>query len=137
MFKDFDAAPEEESVARPTFRLAGRTFTAKRKLPYRVWMSLATVTKDDGPKIILSVNDFFRAVLLDEDVDRFFELLESDKEEDAVTIEQVTRLMGWLVEQYTGNQSGQPSDSQPGLPTTPTFSKRVSFSRGTVEAVRA
>lgn len=129
MFRDFDAFMAEKSPGRPEFMLAGQKFTARSRLPWKKFSTFILNMGDDvsSKDGIDKTEEFFRMVLVAQDRQRFVDLInqDADEEEDEniVSPAQVSELLDWLLEYYTGkaqppeessstepSSSGQPSN---------------------------
>lgn len=131
--RDFDAMLAERAGVRPTFRLAGQVFTVKAKLPHKRYRTfLAALTADDADEDALQ-DEFFRMCLVPQDRERFFLLLDYEGEGDEVdewsvaSPEQVSELMTWLLETYTGKRSDSSGSSSDGSGVTGTSQNVVSL----------
>lgn len=116
--RDFDAMLNHG--VRPTFRLAGQTFTVKAKLPHKRFKNLLSTLAADDADEDKAETDFFRLCLVPHDRERFFALLDFDGEGDevdewaVVSPEQVAGLIEWLMELYTGKLSSSSASSSAG-----------------------
>jgi hypothetical protein len=103
-----------------TFTLYGEVFRCQPALQGRVLIEfIAQSSADDPASGARAVLQFFNAAIVDADHDRFKTMTESS--EHIVTMDTLTEIMDWLVEQYTGRPTEQPSPSQPGESTTGTM----------------
>lgn len=108
--KTFDSKKSE----RPSFEVAGQTFTCRAKLSYRKFKALFADFNDSDDAAMVKIEDFFNVVLLPGDRDRFKELLDKDDEDDdenVIELHMVNEIVQWLVGHYSGNASGQPATS--------------------------
>lgn len=135
--RDFDAMLAERAGVRPTFRLAGQVFTVKAKLPHKKFKNLlATLAGDDADEN-KAEEDFFRLCLVPQDRERFFLLLDFDGEGDqvdewtVVSPDQVSALIEWLMELYTGKQMPSSASSSAGSSNTGTAPNVVSLNSRT------
>lgn len=129
-FKDFDAALQEARGDKLEFVVGGQTFTARAKLPWKKYSNLiislfdADTTTQDG---VAKTEEFFNLALTKKDRERFLALLDSDGDDDddedaIVDPKQISQILDWMLNLYTGkaNKNETPSsDSQPdtGLPS--------------------
>lgn len=112
--RDFDAMLAERAGVRPTFRVAGQTFTVKAKLNFRKFSKMLSALGADDTDENEAMDEFFRMVLIPQDRDRFFELLDSDDEDESKVVgaDQMRALSQWLMEHYTGKpQTSEESSS--------------------------
>lgn len=132
-FKDFDAMLAEKVGGRPSFQLCGEKFECRSKLPWRKWNAMILSLQLEDNTAEDTVENFFNLVLVKQDRERFFALIdkedEDDDEETFVSDEQIGKVMSWLLDYYTGKaeQSDESSSDKP--PTTGRPAKRVSLSR--------
>lgn len=122
--RDFDAYVAEQAGVRPTFRLAGQTFTVKAKLPHRKFRNLlAQLTSEEADEAQLE-DEFLRMALIPQDRERFFLLLDYEGEGDEVdewsvaSPEQIQQLIEWLMGLYTGKAEENSDSSSAGSATT-------------------
>jgi hypothetical protein len=138
MYRDFDTMLEGLRE-RPTFRLAGQTFTcrAPAKMSWDRWFQLMLgVTESGGfTEERKRTEDFVRAVLVPKDRQRFTDLLtvaaDDEDEDDAVEVvtnEQVGALVSWVLEVYSGKDKKSANGSSPSPDTTGQPSNVVSLS---------
>lgn len=124
---DLDAAQRERLGEAPVFIMGGETFNCLPAIP------AGLVLGQDGtePRKV-SVMEFIRLTLLDEDWERFQSVL-SVKGDKTVDDSTVADLFSRLVEHYTGHPTEPPSASSDGERPTSPSSKVVSLDRGIVE----
>jgi hypothetical protein len=122
--RDFDAALAEAKKEQPTFTLAGQHFTCRATLP---WKALEHLIEGDG--LSVQVHQFFANVLVKSDRQRFADLVEQEDPEDdeAVSVEQITDVMNWLTEHYTGKAEQQSPSSTDGPEKTGRSSRVVNL----------
>lgn len=136
--RDFDAMLAERAGVRPTFRLAGQTFTVKAKLPFKRFKNLLATLGDDNVNEDQAQDDFFRMALIAQDRERFFTLLDDDGESEqadewaVVSPEQVASLTEWLMELYTGKPLPSSASSSAGSENTGTSQNVVSLNSRTL-----
>src|SRR5262245_2222585 len=108
--KDFD----EELVEDRTFKLAGETFTWKYIRPETLFNLADDLQKQNGANDGgLSLLDAQVTIFLNEgDLDRWKSLRERD--ENPVTLGQLTTLVEWLVEAQSGRPTETPAPSVTG-----------------------
>lgn len=105
------------------------TFRCVGEPPGAVLLDLAGSAVDEtGARSAAAVLDFFRAVLVDDDVAPFFTLVH-DKAV-AVPIATLGEIMNWLAEEYGRRPTGPSSSSQDGRSTTGATSTGSSFEPG-------
>lgn len=112
-FKNFDSDGSKKAE-RPNFEVAGQHFTCRAKLSFRKWRTLFSDLDEETNTVdgLVRINDFFQAVLLPGDRERFAELLESeddDDDEQVLELQTLNDIIKWLMEHYSGNESEQPS----------------------------
>lgn len=123
---DLDALEPESVEPTCTFKLGGEIWTVRNADLIGVGIL------DDAMNSGVKVADFFRAVLIPDDIDEFMELM--NRSDTPLTIPRAMKLVELLVEQVTARPTGrsQPSTAGP-LPTAAT-STAVSPSRATRRA---
>lgn len=116
--RDFDAMLAARAGVRPTFKVGGQEFTVKAKLPFKKFQKLVASLAGDDIDEEAKTEEFFRMVLIPQDRERFFLLLNYDGEGDevdewnVVSPEQINGLTEWLMELYTGKAgANSPSSS--------------------------
>jgi hypothetical protein len=117
MHRDFDAMLAEKVGTRPTFTVGGQQFTLRAKLPYRKWNKIMAEMRDDAIDAQEATANFFRAVLIKADRERFVALLNNDGDDDdddasVIGLDQMDQLTDWVMEHFTGKQPNS-SDSSP------------------------
>lgn len=128
--KDFDAALREKRGEELEFVVAGQTFTARAKLPWKKYSTLIMslfgqdVTTADG---LNKTEEFFRLVIVKRDRDRFIALMDSDgdgeedgegDEDNVIDPTQVSALLDWMLALYTGKEPKNETSSSDSPPTT-------------------
>lgn len=121
MFKDFDAMLAEKSTGRPMFTVGGQKFTARAKLPWKKFSALILSLVGDDVSTsggIEKTESFFRMVLVREDRERFMALINNDGDEDedddkVVGTQQISDLLDWMLEYYTGKATMSDTPSPP------------------------
>lgn len=88
-------------------------FKCKSRIPGIVLMSwVSKIDMDDPAAAAGAVEEMLKAAIEDHEWDRFYEYI-SDPVND-VDLKTLSRMTGWLVEQYTGNPTPPSSDSSDG-----------------------
>lgn len=138
--RDFDAFLADKAGVRPTFRLAGQTFTVKAKLPSKRFRMLLNQLTSEGVDEDALENEFLRLAIIPQDRERFFLLLDYDGEGDevdewsVVSPQQQQQLVEWLMELYTGKAEPSSGSSQDGSTTTGASQNVVSLNSRTQSA---
>lgn len=108
-FKDFGSSFDQDKPGL-SFRLYDEDFKCVRQVQGKILLDLVKKSKSDDPAAVASiVTDFFDSVLEDESLERFNALLE-DKHR-IVTMETLTKITEWLVEEYTDRPTEGPEVS--------------------------
>ena len=104
-----------------TFDLYDQQFRCQPALQGRVLIEFIAKSASGDPAAgAQAVLDFFDTAVIPADRERFKTMLES--EEYIVPMDTLTQIMDWMVEEYTGRPTEQPSPSESGQPTTgPSF----------------
>jgi hypothetical protein len=105
--RDFDAMLAERAGIRPTFKVGGQEFTLRKRLAAPRWNRLLAAMRSDEADEQESTIDFFRAVIIPADRQRFAELAAKDNsddedDEDVIDISQMNDLVQWVVDVFTG-----------------------------------
>jgi hypothetical protein len=118
--RDFDAMLAEKAGIRPTFKIGGQIFTLRAKLPYARWTKLLAAMRDDDVSGEQANEQFFRAVLIPGDRDRFMALLESEADDDGaiIGVEDMDGLLDWAMAHFTGKAPSSSNGSSPGSSET-------------------
>ncbi len=96
-FKDFGAPTSNEEPL--SFALFGENFTCRASLQGKFLLDLISESNSEDPATSAAiVTKFFNTVLVDESRERFNALV-SDPEK-IVSVEILSEITGWLVEQY-------------------------------------
>lgn len=110
-FKDFGTGlgAETEPV---TFKLHGEEFTCHANIPGKVLLDIVANSGDDTNPAASAqiVSKFFNIVLLPESFERFDAL--SRDNDRIVTVETLSEIITWLMEEYTNRPTQRP-DSLP------------------------
>jgi hypothetical protein len=126
---DFDAARSDTSGERPTFIVAGQTFTARARLPVNKFHILMAAMQVEGLGEIDAARTFFDTVLVKADRERFRALLDYDGEDDDTCLDQraLNKITEWALERYTGKDETSDETSTNGAPATGRSRKVVSL----------
>jgi hypothetical protein len=105
-FKDFGSGngiTEQEPLS---FKLYDQEFFCKPSLQGKVLLDLVKKSGgEDGAAAAEVISEFFDKVLLADSLAPFNTLLESDK---IVTVETLSEIISWLIEEYTSRPNQQP-----------------------------
>lgn len=114
--RDFDAMLAEKAGVKPTFTVAGQTFTLRAKLPYAKWNKLLLTMRSDDADQMKATHEFFNTVLVRADRERFAALLDSEDDEDegVIGIEEMSEITDWVMEHFTGKLQRNSNGSSPG-----------------------
>ena len=116
-YRNFGSPAQSDEVV--AFELFGEQYKCKAALQGRVLIELvARADADNTAESAAAVLNFFDVVMIEESRDRFNELTQS--EDKVVSLDILTEIMEWLVQQYAGGERPTPpsSDSSPGETTT-------------------
>lgn len=120
--RDFDAMLAEKAGVAPTFKVGGQEFALRPKLAYKKWVKLLAAMRADDTDEMQATKDFFAAVVVRADRDRFLALLDKDDDEadddDVIDMSQLDALTSWVMEILTGKLQTTSSSSSPGASTT-------------------
>lgn len=106
-YKDFGSGSSKDSKEPIVFKIHGEEFTCVPEVQGKVLLKIVAEAGDEDPsKAANAINTFFNFVLEDESAERFNALTE-DKHR-VVTVETLTDIIGWLMEQYTDRPEAQP-----------------------------
>ena len=110
-----------------TFDLYDTTYRCKPAMQGRLLIEfIARSSANDPAAGAQAVLDFFDSAIIESDLQHFKDVLSS--EDKIVPMDTLTEIMDWMIEEYTGRPTQQPSDSESGLPTTgPTSEDAPSF----------
>jgi hypothetical protein len=112
-YRNFGSPAQSDEVV--VFDLFGEQYKCKAALQGRVLIELVSrADQDNTAEAAAAVLHFFDVVMDDESRERFNELTQS--EDRVVSLETLTEIMEWLVQQYAGGERPtEPSpDSSPG-----------------------
>ena len=108
-FKDFGTGETVLNTEPITFKLHGEEFTCYPEVQGIVMLELITESsKEDADGGAVMVK-FFNEVLKEESLKKFNDLIES--KDKIVTIETLSEITSWLVEQYTNRPTLRPEQS--------------------------
>lgn len=106
-FKDFGVGSTKDSAEPISFKIHGEDFHCVPEIQGKVLLNLVADSGSEDPiKSAGAINKFFDMVLEDESLDRF-NLLVEDKHK-IVTVETLSEIIAWLMEQYTDRPEEQP-----------------------------
>lgn len=107
-FKDFGSG--SENVKPPlSFKIHGEEFQCISVLQGKILLDLVRKSQSSDPLVAAAVIDeFFDNVLVEESLSRFNDLLR-DKER-IVSVETLSEIVAWLIEEYSGRPEEQPED---------------------------
>jgi hypothetical protein len=111
-FKDFGNGGAVASDEPVVFKLHGEEFHCVSNLQGKLLLELVSVSPDDAVASTEMTFKFFDHVLDEESLKRFKELLES--KEKVVTLEAITEISSWLIEEYTNRPLPQSEASSTG-----------------------
>jgi len=108
-FKDFGSGTNTD--AEPiVFKLYGEEFTCIPSIQGKVLLEIISDSASDDVATSSAVTlRFFRSVLTHDSLVRFDALL--DSKENVVSLETLTEISTWLIEEYTNRPEGQPEAS--------------------------
>lgn len=114
-FKDFGSTGGNPNAEPITFRLNDEDFTCRPEIPGKTVLNLVARSSDENnPGAAANVvTDFFKTVLVPESRERFDALTEDP--DRIVTMETLSSIIEWLVEQYTDRPTERPEVSSSGL----------------------
>lgn len=110
-FKDFGAP---ESNHEPlSFALFGETFECRPSLQGKFLLELVAESRSEDPSAsALVMKKFFDTVLVEESLERFNAL--ADDPNRIVSVETLSEITAWLVEEYSARPTQQPEPSPSG-----------------------
>lgn len=113
-FKDFGSTGGNPNAEPIMFRLYNEEFTCRPEIPGKTVLNLvARSSNDEDPGAAANVvTDFFKTVLIPESRERFDTLTEDP--ERIVTMDTLSSIIEWLVEQYTDRPTERPEVSSSG-----------------------
>jgi len=112
--KDFGSDLSVDDFDPLVFTLCGQEFNCRRAIQGKDMLDLITATTaDNGVRAAQAAFGFFEIALLPEDYTRFQELLNSDTE--IISVQKLSEITAWLIEEYTARPTEPQSDSSDGL----------------------
>jgi hypothetical protein len=112
-FKDFGSGNSSKTSEPVVFKLHGEEFKCLPELQGKTFLDMVSNSASEDPAVSSAVTmGFFEAVLFEESLERFNALI-SDKEK-IVSLETLTDIVGWLIEEYTERPLAQQEDSSTG-----------------------
>lgn len=106
-FKDFGAGSASDSKEPLVFKIHGEEFHCVPEVQGKALLKLVSESSADDPvKAANAIDTFFDLVLQEESLERFNSLVQ-DKHR-IVTVETLTEIISWLMEQYTDRPEAQP-----------------------------
>lgn len=111
-FKDFGNGGAVASDEPVVFKLHGEEFHCVPNIQGKLLLELVSVPTDDAVKSTEMTFRFFDYVLTEESLKRFKELL--DSKDKVVTLEVITDISAWLIEEYTNRPLQQSEASSTG-----------------------
>lgn len=112
-FKDFGAGTATADLGPLSFKLHGEEFYCRPAVQGKTMLQLVqNSNSEDGAAMAKIVDEFFATALMPESLEKFNALLaDPDK---IVTVDTLTEIVSWLVEEYTGRPTQQPEPSSTG-----------------------
>lgn len=106
-FKDFGAGSAKDSKEPISFKIHGEEYACVPEIQGKTLLKLVADSGSEDPvKAAKAIDKFFDMVLDDESLVRFNMLVE-DKHK-IVTVETLSEIIAWLMEQYTDRPEAQP-----------------------------
>lgn len=106
-FKDFGAGSASDTKEPLSFKIHGEDFHCVPEVQGKALLKLVSDSSADDPtKAAAAIDTFFDLVLEDESLVRF-NMLVQDKHR-IVSVETLTEIISWLMEQYTDRPEAQP-----------------------------
>jgi hypothetical protein len=108
-FKDFGSGSSDSTFEPLSFKIYDQEFQCVPQIQGKLLISLVSSSSSEDPiKAAQTITTFFDYVLVKESKERFNELLESP--ETIVTVETLSEIVAWLIEEYTARPNQQPED---------------------------
>jgi hypothetical protein len=108
-FKDFGSGSTDSNVEPLSFKIYDQEFRCVPQIQGKLLISLVSTSSSEDPiKAAQTITSFFDYVLLKDDKERFNELLESP--DTIVSVETLSEIVAWLIEEYTNRPNQQPED---------------------------
>jgi hypothetical protein len=112
-FKDFGAGSAGKKTDPLVFKLYDQEFSCVPEVQGKMLLELISDSTSDDTSVQSAVTlKFLRTTLLDESLERFEALIGG--KENIVTIDTLTDITAWLIEEYTTRPLEQPEDSLTG-----------------------
>lgn len=112
-FKDFGSGNLDAPKETISFKLYDREFFCLPELQGKVLLGFVANSSEEDPAVqAKTIESFFEYVLTEESLIEF-NLLTTSKDK-IVSVETLSEIIGWVVEQYTDRPEEQPEDSQAG-----------------------
>lgn len=110
-FKDFGSGSNSSTPVEPiNFKLHGEEFSCIPEIPGKTVLNLVAKTSTENPADSAdAITDFFKTVLTEESRERFDAL--SVDPQRIVTMQTLSEVLEWLVEQYTDRPTERPEVS--------------------------
>jgi len=106
-FKDFGSGVSETVKEPLLFKLHGEEFKCMPNIQGKIMLELVADSSSDDPAVSArTLTTFFNKVLLKEDLEKFNTLL--DSQEKIVSVETLSEISAWLIEEYTARPNQQP-----------------------------
>jgi hypothetical protein len=108
-FKDFGSGASNGSTeSEPlTFKLHDEEFTCRPEIPGKTVLNLVAKSSSEDPgETATAITGFFKTVLVAESYERF-DILSEDPDR-LVSMETLSNIIEWLVEQYTDRPTQRP-----------------------------
>lgn len=111
-FKDFGGGEVADETPL-SFKLHGEEFHCRPAIQGKTLLDLAASSEStDGAAVANTINKFFETCLVPESFESFNSLLESP--DKIVTVETLSEITAWLVEEYSSRPTQQPEPSSTG-----------------------
>lgn len=108
-FKDFGSGAANEIKEPLSFKLFDEEFHCIPQIQGKTLLKIiGNSSLDDPIKSSQTVVEFFETVLVDESLTRFNDLIES--KDKIVSVETLSEIVAWLMEEYTDRPEQQPED---------------------------
>jgi len=106
-FKDFGSGVSDITKEPLVFKLYGEEYRCMPNVQGKVMLELVADSSSEDPAVSArTLATFFSKVLLKEDLEKFNELL--DSQDKIVSVETLSEISAWLIEQYTSRPNQQP-----------------------------
>jgi hypothetical protein len=113
-FKDFGSGSNSTPAEPITFKIHDEEFTCRGEIPGKVMLDLVakSANQEDPANSAAMITDFFNYAMEEESYNRFIALAEDPIR--IVTMETLTDIVGWLVEEYSDRPTSRPEVSLDG-----------------------